>query len=238
MFVASTLDCCFIVRLAPFCVLRADFLPPVYLPGSEPGRLGIMRRKLLAFLDLSQHYHTEKMLSRFPQHVLLQERAILLSRIGRHAQVLDLYAHRLHDPGQALRYCNTVYNEKVEEASSVYLYLLQVLLQPSHAEAVHPDSRADATMSQSASVSNDSNGTDRASGGGVDHVAVSDAVFQLLAQYHDRIDPHKALALLPPTVPVALLQPYLEAVLCRNVQSHRSAQVRIAAGLKADICAD
>ena len=49
-----------------------------YLAGTEPGRLGILRRKLLAFLESSVHYHAEKMLSRFPAHELLHERAILL----------------------------------------------------------------------------------------------------------------------------------------------------------------
>ena len=49
-----------------------------YLAGTEPGRLGILRRKLLAFLESSVHSHAEKMLSRFPAHELLHERAILL----------------------------------------------------------------------------------------------------------------------------------------------------------------
>jgi hypothetical protein len=117
--------------------LGFDFL--ILFSCIQPGLLGIVRRKLLAFLESSVHYHTEKMLSRFPADELLQERAILLSRVGRHSQVrfnhfyciinfvescvifdwsidqvLSLYVHRLNDPAQALRYCHQVYNEAFE----------------------------------------------------------------------------------------------------------------------------
>ena len=44
------------------------------------------------------------MLSRFPLNDLLEERAILLSRIGQHEQALIIYAHKLHDDKMAEEY--------------------------------------------------------------------------------------------------------------------------------------
>lgn len=154
-----------------------------YLAGAEPGRLGILRRKLLAFLESSTHYHTEKMLSRFPADELLQERAILLARIGRHEQVLALYAHRLHDPSQALRYCHQVYNEQVEEARHVYLSLLQVLLYPSASlgAGAGVGSGSDAALSALAASTSASSVSP----------AMLDAALQILAKHHDRISTPK-----------------------------------------------
>jgi hypothetical protein len=55
--------------------------------GTETGRLGQLRRKLIDFLRRSLHYAPEKMLSKFPREELLEERAVLLSRIHQHTQV-------------------------------------------------------------------------------------------------------------------------------------------------------
>ncbi len=46
-----------------------------------------MRTKLLDFLRKSQCYNPEKMLSKFPREQLLEERALLLSRINQHTAV-------------------------------------------------------------------------------------------------------------------------------------------------------
>jgi hypothetical protein len=66
--------------------------------GLEPGRLGILRKKLINFLETSLYYAPEKMLSKFPLHELLEERAILLSRIGQHSEVTMLCCGRLALP--------------------------------------------------------------------------------------------------------------------------------------------
>jgi len=75
----------------------------------DSGRLRILRRKLLDFLRGSTSYTAEKMLSRFPRHLLLEERAILLARINQHELALNIYAHRLHDPLQAEAYAEEHY---------------------------------------------------------------------------------------------------------------------------------
>jgi hypothetical protein len=104
--------------------------------GMEAGRLGILRRKLIEFLKSSVHYNPEKMLSWFPRDELLEERAILLSRINQHLQALTIYAHKLHDPEIAEQYCAEYYNAQSEEEKQMYLHLFRVYLQPP--EDLHP----------------------------------------------------------------------------------------------------
>ncbi|GLE09797.1 hypothetical protein PINS_up021653 [Pythium insidiosum] len=56
----------------------------------QRGLLGQLRRKLLAFLESPQaQYHPERMLSRTPPE-MIDERAALLARLGRHHEVLQL----------------------------------------------------------------------------------------------------------------------------------------------------
>jgi tetratricopeptide (TPR) repeat protein len=96
----------------------------------EIGLLGVCRRKLLVFLESSRHYKAEIMLSRFPTNDLFEERAILLSRIGRHDQALAIYAHKLEDAEMAEKYCAKHYNAADKDTSQIYLVLLGVYLNP------------------------------------------------------------------------------------------------------------
>eukprot|EP01112_Ceratiomyxa_fruticulosa_P013612 TRINITY_DN3831_c0_g1_i1.p1 TRINITY_DN3831_c0_g1~~TRINITY_DN3831_c0_g1_i1.p1 ORF type:complete len:240 (+),score=42.88 TRINITY_DN3831_c0_g1_i1:372-1091(+) len=98
------------------------------IAGSEPGLLGATRKKLLTFLEQSQYYNPERMLSRFPFDDLYEERAVLLSRIGQHEQALSLYAHKLKNFEMAEEYCNRHYSQDKEESRDVYLALLRVYL--------------------------------------------------------------------------------------------------------------
>ncbi len=84
----------------------------------------------LSFLLVASNYTPEKMLTRFPFNDLYEERALLLSRIGRHEQALIIYAHKLHDERMAEEYCARHYNPDTEEARDVYLALLKVYLRP------------------------------------------------------------------------------------------------------------
>jgi len=100
--------------------------------GTEPGLLGDIRKKLLKFLEVSQFYTPEKMLARFPQEDLYEERAILLSRVGMHEAALNIYAHKLKNIRLAEEYCARHYNSEREESRDVYLSLFQVYLRPPH----------------------------------------------------------------------------------------------------------
>ncbi|KAG6810469.1 hypothetical protein H0H92_011733 [Tricholoma furcatifolium] len=61
---------------------------------------------------------------------LFEARAILLGRLGRHDQALELYVYRMHDYSKAEDYCKRVY-EPGTETKNVYLTLLRLYLRPS-----------------------------------------------------------------------------------------------------------
>jgi len=104
--------------------------PNRVIAGTEPGLLGVTRKKLLLFLEKSKYYVPEKMLSKFSSEELYEERALLLSRIGEHEQALKIYANKLKDYQMAEAYCAKHYNADVEGARDVYLSLLRVYLKP------------------------------------------------------------------------------------------------------------
>lgn len=73
-------------------------VPKRMAAGTEPGRVGILRKKLLALLETSVYYVPETILTEFPFDELLEERAVLLSRIGQHSQVWTAPAGRSAGP--------------------------------------------------------------------------------------------------------------------------------------------
>ncbi|KAG6916169.1 hypothetical protein DXG01_008142 [Tephrocybe rancida] len=60
---------------------------------------------------------------------LFEARAILLGRLGRHDQALELYVYRMHDYIKAEEYCKRVY-ELGTETKGVFLTLLRLYLRP------------------------------------------------------------------------------------------------------------
>ncbi len=100
---------------------------PQPTPGTEPGALGVARRRLLSFLETSTAYTAQQLISQFLDiDALYHERALLLGRIGRHDQALAVYAHVLHDTKAAEDYCRRTYSPDREGARDVYLSLLTV----------------------------------------------------------------------------------------------------------------
>ena len=93
--------------------------------------IGILRRKLLQFLEFpGAIYHPERMLSRTPIE-MVDEHAALLSKLGRHHEVLQLYALELKDAVLAEAYCNRCYESKTAD-SSIYSTLLKIYLRPQY----------------------------------------------------------------------------------------------------------
>jgi hypothetical protein len=70
----------------------------------------IYRRKLQHILQHSTDYVAEKVLKALPQQYL-HEYALLLSRMGRHEEVLKIYVHKLKDIPLAEAYCSRMYNQ-------------------------------------------------------------------------------------------------------------------------------
>lgn len=101
--------------------------------GKPTFELADVQNRLKQFLSESQHYNAERMLSKFPFASLYEERAILLSRINRHSQALNIYVHKLNRPDLAEEYCVKHFDPSPtapEESREIFITLLRMNLQP------------------------------------------------------------------------------------------------------------
>lgn len=81
------------------------------------------RKKLIQFLENSQQYTAENILSNFPTDNLLEERAIILGRLGKHEQALTIYVRALGDINKATDYCKKVYEKELPGSQGVSIYI-------------------------------------------------------------------------------------------------------------------
>jgi MinD-like ATPase involved in chromosome partitioning or flagellar assembly len=86
----------------------------------------IYRKKLQYFLQTCSDYHAEMLLASLPGP-LQHEYAIILSKLRRDREVLEIYINKLNCLSDAEFYCDIVYHQRHDE--HVYLLLMQVLLQ-------------------------------------------------------------------------------------------------------------
>jgi tetratricopeptide (TPR) repeat protein len=96
-----------------------------------------IQKRLKLFLSESQHYNAERMLSKFPFDSLYEERAILLSRINRHSQALNIYVHKLKRPDLAEQYCVQHFDPSPnapEESREIFITLLRMHLEPTDSQ--------------------------------------------------------------------------------------------------------
>ncbi|CAM9220581.1 unnamed protein product, partial [Phaeothamnion confervicola] len=85
---------------------------------SSPLLLGaVYRQRLQAFLQTSQHYNPARLLAVVPTQ-FLEEHALLLSRLGRHEEVLRIYVRQLRDPSLAERYCDRIWRSATAAAAA------------------------------------------------------------------------------------------------------------------------
>ncbi|KAK2460159.1 hypothetical protein APHAL10511_007838 [Amanita phalloides] len=97
-------------------------------------------KKLLAFIDSNRYFSVSKLFALVSSTDLYEARAVLLGRLGRHDQALELYVYRLHDFGKAEEYCKRIY-QPGSETSGVFLTLLRLYLRPtvkSEVNLLHP----------------------------------------------------------------------------------------------------
>jgi hypothetical protein len=188
---------------------------------SQRGMTGLLRRKLLQFLAFpGAVYHPERMLSRTPVE-MVDEHAALLSKLGRHREVLELYALELKDAALAEAYCNRCYESKTAD-SSIYSTLLNIYLRPPYhggGSTTGASSPVVGSPPQPAAMRNRSSGT------GLHSEAVNAAV-NVLNKYAERIDVSTALELLPADVSAATLAGFFRRVLERQVERFRNGQVK------------
>ncbi|XP_034941831.1 vam6/Vps39-like protein [Chelonus insularis] len=171
-----------------------------------------IRQKLQQFLEKSVHYTAETVLIQFPSDCLYEERAIILGRLGRHHQAISIYVNLLNDVPKAIQYCNNVYaryeghkneeNGKCEDgADEVYVTLIQQLLKPVSL------------------FGNDTSEVHRAAQPDLE------TALELLEQYASKINPLKALEVLPDNVPIGRIRYFLEASLQNQLNERRKMQV-------------
>lgn len=93
--------------------------------GQEPGELGILREKLINFLETSDHYSTETLSIFFSNDELWEERAIVAGKTGCHRDALMIYIHYIKDLKKAEEYCIKTYNKNSpgnRDVSCVYKF--------------------------------------------------------------------------------------------------------------------
>ena len=191
---------------------------PSTLSAKDAEALAGLRRRLLSFLRRSAHYNSERLLSKFPRHHLLEERCILLSRINQHEEALHILAHQLKDPAAAERYCIQQYNQRrgrgerkegdgVQGSNDLFLLLLQVYLRGAGEEEKQ------------------GGGAQWEGKGAAPGQFLLAAAVRLLTVHWQHIDAVKALELLPPSTPIALLYPYLVRVMRGQRAERRRGEV-------------
>ncbi|KAM4690379.1 vam6/Vps39-like protein isoform 2-T2 [Rhinophrynus dorsalis] len=170
--------------------------------GSEEGELGEFRRKLLNFLEISDCYQPDQLISDFPFDGLLEERALLLGRMGKHEPALFIYVHILKDTTMAEQYCHKHYDHSKEGSRDVYLSLIRMYLSPPDVHCLGPIKIKLEEPKPNIS-----------------------AALTVLEQHHGKLNTTKAIDLLPANTKIQDIQTFLEKVLEENAQRKRFNQV-------------
>ncbi|KAF5379787.1 hypothetical protein D9615_005708 [Tricholomella constricta] len=162
--------------------------------------------KLLQFISSNHHYSVDRLYGALSSTDLFEARALLLGKLGRHDQALELYVYRMHDYLKAeegvnsrRRYCKRVYQPGTQ-THAVFLTLLRIYLRP--------------TVSTSADL-------------------LSPAL-DLISRHNPRLDAVETLHLLPPLVTAqdvrgflieALRVPIFDTSVTRHISKARDDQL-------------
>nr|POE46825.1 vacuolar morphogenesis protein 6 [Quercus suber] len=95
------------------------YLREITSSGTTLERKHVVKEKLETFLLKSSKYNEDKTIRELPvdEELLLESRAIVLSAMGRHKQVLAIYVFKLRDFVKAEDYCNRAYLSQQQEAA-------------------------------------------------------------------------------------------------------------------------
>uniref|UniRef100_A0A8C2IA68 VPS39 subunit of HOPS complex n=1 Tax=Cyprinus carpio TaxID=7962 RepID=A0A8C2IA68_CYPCA len=196
----STLIYCTLFLLTVF---GCSLLPhETVAAGKEAGELGEYRNKLLSFLEVSSSYEPEGLISDFPFDGLLEERALLLGRMGKHEQALFIYVHILKDTRMAEEYCHGHYDPSANGNKDVYLSLLRMYLSPPDVHFLGP-----IKMQLCEPQPN------------------LQAALRVLQLHHSKLNTTKAINLLPANTQIREIQVFLESVLEEKAGRKRFDQV-------------
>uniref|UniRef100_A0A1D1ZMX2 CNH domain-containing protein n=1 Tax=Auxenochlorella protothecoides TaxID=3075 RepID=A0A1D1ZMX2_AUXPR len=87
-------------------------------PGDPEARGLAETAKLKQLILHASHLRLDSLLALLPSHQLLELRAAILERMGRHHEALRLYVHQLGQPAAAEAYCDRVYGRQVAAAAA------------------------------------------------------------------------------------------------------------------------
>ncbi|XP_053974319.1 vam6/Vps39-like protein [Hylaeus volcanicus] len=172
-----------------------------------------IRQKLQQFLEKSVYYTPETILVHFPFDNLFEERAIILGRLGRHEQAISIYISILNDIPKATEYCHNVYNryqktadkqKQSDDADKVYVMLIQQLLKPDNDGVLKTGCSSEIQRTAQPDL---------------------EMALELLEKHASKINPLKALDVLPDTVPIGRIKHFLEVSLQEKLNARRRIQV-------------
>lgn len=164
----------------------------------EPG-VEVTKKKLIEFLENSEHYKPETVLIHFPTNALLEERALILGKLGKHEEALAIYVRALGDIEKAINYCNKTYNQE----DKVYVMLIKLLLNPEGFNINLPGVTLSPKTAQ----------TDL------------EAALKLLEDNASCINPLDVLDVLPENIPVSRIYKFLQIAMQQSLKDRRRVQL-------------
>ncbi|KAJ1906143.1 Vacuolar morphogenesis protein 6 [Coemansia sp. IMI 209127] len=181
-----------------------------------------LRRQLQQFLRSSQQYSPERALARLPDGWLFEERALILSRLGRHEQALCLLVFSVPDLALAEQYCV----DNIDSCANVFVLLLGILVSqpPSDIADNEAEHVRDGTLLDQDEIKS-------ADGSQVDVEVARSKIHRrfagrLLSKYHQNIPASDALRLLPSDMEFTHdMFVYLRGQLCALDQDMRVSNV-------------
>jgi len=175
-------------------------------PGAEPGDIGRYRKAFLHFLETSNYYRPQALMTgnKIPNNCLFEERAAILSKLGAHDAVLAIYALDLENSAKAEEYCTKHMND--DETKDPFFTLLQVYLKPPQAAPGAPPRPTEPMMGPA---------------------------LKLLSEHYKHMSIKDALNLLPESTNLSALMPFFTRVLTEGARQRRDGQL-VAALLKSE----
>ncbi|KAF9647158.1 hypothetical protein BDM02DRAFT_3170498 [Thelephora ganbajun] len=162
-------------------------LAELYLKMATPGRSALPEAsrseaytKLLTFIDTTETYQTDRLFGVLPSEGFFEAKAILLGRMGRHENALEIYVYRLHDYLKAEEYCNRIFDSSSPKNSSIFLTLLRIYLQPGVSSTAKSSASSTFSLPPAATL--------------------LQPALQLIGRHSRRLDATETLKLLPPLV--------------------------------------
>ncbi|KAL4243247.1 Vam6/VPS39/TRAP1 family protein [Abortiporus biennis] len=158
-----------------------------------------MYTRLLSFIDTTRYYRPDRLFGLLPSDDLYEAKAILLGRLGRHDNALEIYVYRLQDFAKAEDYCKRVYTSD-GPTSSVFLTLLRIYLRPTSSSVSSITSPTSSSFKSTSPI---------ASPPTPSVASLLKPALDLISRHSPRLDKVETLKLLPPLVSAKDVEAFL-----------------------------